>query len=64
MTLARYFASILEMSERVPDRAQFNIYLPRELIRQVKHAAVDAGQSLSGYVEGVLRGHLNEGARS
>ncbi len=40
------------------ERAQFNVYLPRELVRAVKHAAVDAGTSLSAYVQNVLEEHL------
>jgi predicted HicB family RNase H-like nuclease len=39
-------------------KQQFNIYLPAELIRQVKHAAVDANQSLSLFVETALQEHL------
>jgi hypothetical protein len=34
------------------------VYLPPELIRSVKHAAVDAGQSLSAFVETILRAQL------
>jgi predicted HicB family RNase H-like nuclease len=39
-------------------KQQFNIYLPPDMIRKVKHAAVDAGQSLSDFVEQALREHL------
>ena len=40
------------------DVRQFNIYLPAELIRAVKHHAVETEQSLSSIVEAALREHL------
>lgn len=44
-----------------PDRkVQFNIYLPAGLVKEVKHAAVDEGASLSAFVEKALRQHLKE----
>lgn len=45
------------------ERTQFNIYLPPELIRAVKHAAVDAGSSLSAYVQVALEAHLARAQR-
>jgi predicted HicB family RNase H-like nuclease len=42
----------------VPPKQQFNIYLPADLIRRVKHASVDANESLSAFVERVLEEYL------
>jgi len=46
------------------EKQQFNVYLPAQLIRAIKHRAIDEGKSLSALVESILAAYLEQGART
>lgn len=51
---------MLAMPSEPAEKAQFNVYLPKLLIRRAKYASIDTGQSLSQLVEDALTAHLDQ----
>ena len=45
------------------DVKQFNVYLPIDLTRELKHHAIEAEQSLSALVTTALRAHMDDQRR-
>lgn len=43
------------------EKQQFNVYLPADLVRRVKHAAIDHNVSLSEFTQLALEAWLEEG---
>lgn len=41
-------------------KTQFNVYLPPELVRAIKHRCVDEGLSLSAFVERTMGDYLEK----
>ncbi len=46
------------IGDEEPRKVQFNVYLPPQLVKEVKHRAIDQGVSLSAFVQEALTAHV------
>ena len=53
-----YIASMV--AEASSPKVQFNVYLPAELVRELKHRAIDEGVSLSALVERIAAQYVSD----
>jgi len=42
-------------SKPVTEKQQFNVFLPTDVVKELKHLAIERGESLSSFVEQIFR---------
>ncbi len=51
-------AAARRRAPQLVEKQQFNVYLPPELVKELKHHAIERGDSLSRLVERIFREYL------